>query len=226
MKTFDLAISLGSACQTRYNISRTYYRTKFGTYAGFDSKSPPAEKFDYGSFYFDWSISPIDSVIAILQDRFSGDFRLEDLSIFEQAGGSKSVLNLRNKCQYPHLLEGFDKKICQESLDENFSAIKEKYRYLADKTLQAMNSSKRILFVLNGNHARRSLENLEEALQGYPCKSAILYLPVKGRPEFSTDQQALLDSSIWIVRPVLHKPYPGDLNSWASAFEEIQLITP
>lgn len=223
---FDTAISLGSDCQSRYNLSRAIFNQKFGTYDGFNQKNSQIKNFDFGTYYFDWNISPIGSVIRILKNRFSEGFSLEKLEIFDLPNGSKSIINTQTGCMYPHLLQSYGQDISHESLEKYFPEIDNKYRYLANKTLAALESKKNILFVLHGNHSADRLNELVATLNEFSCDFKILLTPVSDSNNYSPETPTKLTDSNWIIKPIVHKPYPGDLLSWAKAFRDINFSLP
>ena len=57
---FDIAISVGSNCQSRFNISRVLFSRHSDDKKLFSLQDPFVKSIDFGSFFFDWSVTPIN----------------------------------------------------------------------------------------------------------------------------------------------------------------------
>lgn len=222
---FDIAISLGKTCQSRYNISRTLYKNKYGNDDGFYVNDKNNK--DYGTFFFDWNITPINSVVSILRNQFSGVLEIENLCIKKLNNGKQTVLDDRYGCSYPHAFPETREGNCTyESLRKSYGAVKEKYNYLIEKTVNTLLSNQVILFVLTGNHAEEEVLELCIALEFYTSNYKILFTPWNNKSEYLENYQTLSNDERFIVRPIVHSPYPGNLASWDEAFDGVKLRAP
>ena len=226
--TFDIAISLGNSCQSRYNISRTLYLRARGRDDGF-SIGENRKSFlvpDYGSFFFDWSVTPIRSVIAILNSNFKNVLELENLQINTLPNGLQTILDQATGCSYPHTFPQTEVGNCTPIiLSESYGQIKEKYEYVVKKTIEVLSSDKHLLFVLNGNHSDEAVLEVCDAIELYTEKYQLLYTPWSNWPIYGENSTLKKDSRL-IIRPIKHEPYPGDFRSWDKAFDGIDLKFP
>lgn len=220
---FDIAISLGMNCQSRYNILRTIYLRENNSLDGFvlgvGVKSPN----DYGTFFFDWCITPISSLIFILENEFSNVLEYNNLEI--KAG----VLDKETGCLYPHFIPGISSnELTEDILYNEYPVISKKYQYLIQKTLLEMKSQNRKLYVLNGNQKNEDIFRLVSVLKKYSTNFMLLYAPYKNKPNYDELQKDFLTESLnfdkLLVRPIDHAPYPGNFSSWDEAFSGIDFI--
>lgn len=218
---FDLAISIGINCQCRYNISRTLYRNAFGSDKGFRIGSKLLAEIDYGSFFFDWSVTPIHSAISVFENAFEGVLKCDNLQLRELADGTQTVVDVASGCEYPHTFPKTNVGKCSyELINSSFEEVSKKYMYVADKTLQALHSNAQILFVLTGNHASG---DLCDVLSRYTCNFQVLYTPWENMPGFSGMP---IQNPKVIQRPIQYAKYPGNLESWNIALHGIKLQRP
>lgn len=125
----DLVISLGPNCRNAFNLRR---------FVGDETAYP-----------FDWWITPVRSMLAMIRPEFRFEIVRQDLSI-EQDGGT--VLNRRLNLLHHHDFprnRANGKRV--EALEEVIiNEINEKYRALFSRMHAKVGAASRPLFVLNG----------------------------------------------------------------------------
>lgn len=228
---FDIAISLGATCQSRYHISRTlweqYYKGK--QTEKFKVQMNRRSNYDYGTYFFDWIISPPESVTKVLREKFSRFLNYEDLRFELMENGIKAVKDLHTGLMYIHCFEGcINGDIDYKSLKQQIFTVKKKYTYLRQKTLSLFAQKIKILFVRFGTITIKEIEELIDIFDNkYKIENYnILYMPWKNRNSFPDDDTYFLEKEKIIYKPINWKPYPGCANSWDRAFENIILQTP
>ncbi|MGQ8366925.1 DUF1796 family putative cysteine peptidase [Glaciecola sp. 1036] len=219
---FDKAVSLGLNCQCRYNISRILLnRTKLKK-DNVSTKDP----YDYGTHFFDWSVSPLDSVIKILNSDFQNTFMLENLKLVPLNENEQTVLDQGSGCEYPHIFEKTKFGNCsRKDLERDFEKAKQKIDPLVDKTKALLSSNERALFVVTGNSKAQDLLNLNSAIENYR-DSNYMILHTTWKNKFGFEDSFRVENERFIVKPITHTPYPGDFNSWDEAFSDIDLELP
>lgn len=221
---FDLAMSLGGNCQTRYNISRTLYLRREGNLDGFRLGENANTANDYGSFFFDWSISPATSVTKIIERDFTDCLSLENLRIETTPSGKFAIRDTHTGCLYPHIIPNADtENDYYHNLLTRFSVISSKYRHLAQKTKATLKDAKLAkLLVVNGHNNLAEILNLYHAISAYAVNFSFLYAHAGAQND---NTKALQDAGI-IVHPIAKAPYPGDFNSWDEALSGVELKDP
>lgn len=150
---FDLVISLGSNCIPKYQISRELaYR--FGATEQVVEASKNGEttniSYDFGAFFFDSLITDFNSLISVLESNFSDQFNIENLEI-EEIYGWPSIKDNKSGIKYMHVLPCEERlSLNNEKLHRLYNDINSKVTYLANKTKNAINSDKNILFIYYG----------------------------------------------------------------------------
>ena len=227
---FDLAISLGINCQCRYHIARQLYARAHSSTKGFtmDELNITGKDSDYGSFFFDWSVSPLASVIKLLNNGFDQVLQRKNLTIKAIDSDANTVVDTFTNFEYPHTFTHKLGKIThtEAMIDKHYPQVKEKYTYLKNKTLTALHSNKNLLFVLLADSPDyERLLQLSKALEQYTSRYKILYAPIKNSAKFHVNDEIANDSR-FLVRPIRYQEYPGDNASWADAFTGLNLLPP
>ncbi len=218
---FDIAISVGSNCQSRFNISRVLFSRHSDDKKLFSLQDPFVKSIDFGSFFFDWSVTPINSSKQILSQNFEGVLELKNLKISNLNDGSQTIIDTASGCSYPHTFPKTQVGECTtEILEKAYPKVRDKYDYVINKTKEALSSDKKILCVLTGNHADHDVIELCDIIEQLTSNFSLLYTPWENRQGFNEIDNTNYDSRI-IKRPIKHEPYPGDFNSWEKAFHEI-----
>jgi hypothetical protein len=125
MKTVDRVVSLGSNCEVTDSI-RDYYGT--------------------GRAYpFDWWITPLDSVVRLLESRFEG--LLDPREVSRSADAGTVVCRRFNIMHHHDFARSPDGKVLP-TLREQLPQVQEKFRHLTQRFLREC-ASGRTLFVRN-----------------------------------------------------------------------------
>jgi hypothetical protein len=140
---YSLALSLGVDCRVRYQLSRhRYSRAHPGKMAAPKELYSTAKE---GTFFFDWLVSPAGSVAEVLRNRFEGVFERENLSINKKG----SVVDDRYRLVFQHAFPRVNDVVTEEIVATEYEQQRAKTRYLADKTLEAMQCGG-LLYVIAG----------------------------------------------------------------------------
>lgn len=128
----DLVISLGTNCEVSFNIRNT-----FGTERAYP---------------FDWWITPLQSVAAIVRDRFALDVAAHNLV---HAGTPASIMNRKYGLLHHHDFGHVSADARDESWMSLIPAVADKYRALGERFFADVASARDVLFVVNsdGHHA-------------------------------------------------------------------------
>lgn len=219
---FNKAISIGSNCQSRFNISRTLLNRTQRLNKGI------TKNYDYGSYFFDWSVTPIKSCINILQNEFQDILMWDNLEIIQLNEKEQTVLDKATGCTYPHSFPNTQIGKCNyQLLKDSYPEVKKKMDYLIEKTKKTICSDMNLLFVLTGNHAVLDLKNLGRTIDNYRNSEnyKILYTPWVNKVNFD-ESLNIKEDKRFIVRPITHEVYPGHFPSWDDAFNDIKLDLP
>ena len=151
-------VSLGYACEVKYQLSRALYARKFPDGAEFDLRRMLMTD-DYGqrSFerhIFDWQITPFTAVLEYLERDFEGVFEREDL--FLNANGE--VEHRRLHTVHPH---DFKPHLAMDeaALDRGYADARAKFEHLAGKFRGHLERPGPFLYVV------REIRILDEALR-------------------------------------------------------------
>jgi len=223
---FDIAISIGRNCQSRYQISRTLYIRKHGTDSGFFLGNNRNTSNDFGTHFFDWSVTPVDGLIKILDSDFKGVFRIENLDVTNRNNGKAQVIDRLTGLKYLHDFPyGKQGTINSEELPFYYPRVKEKYDYLVGKTKRLLASNNNILFVLCGRARDVQLKEIIRLLEKKTSKFTILYLPWTNK-NFREIGNDLQQHPRIIYRPIIKEAYPGNNICWEQAFSGIEIMQP
>jgi hypothetical protein len=223
-KPFDVAISLGSNCQARYNISRTVWFRRYHTFDGFFLANNAGSGGDWGTFLFDWSFLPnCKGVIKLLTHDLVGSFS-EGIEIKKQPDGGQAVVDLFSGLQYPHQFAGtLEGTATLDSVNAELLLMQEKYTYLAEKTRRALDDSEHVLFIRCGNVSDQELMELLSILKKRVKSFLLLYVPWTDAETNITNE---LQDECLLIRPCQFKEYPGDVNAWADIFADLAFTLP
>jgi hypothetical protein len=122
----DLVVSLGPSCRNTWNI-RDYFQTQY-------------------ALPFDWWITPVKSMLRMLDHDFSLNVVRDDLCITENGG---SVYNRRLNVLHHHDFDRVGPHV-KVITDEGIEKLNSKYTYLFARFRRDIASSERPLAVLNG----------------------------------------------------------------------------
>lgn len=201
---FDIAISIGEACQTRKQLSIELHR-RFGHYAG------------GGAFFFDRSSRDqgLVGVCRAISDGF--ELRREDFAP-KLVGHRLKPYNSRYGLFFIHDIKFQASKpgrAANAQLNDGYAAFETKFQHLGQKTRDVLTSGKRILFLVCGNVTSVEADIFAETLRGVDFK--VLHMPYSNRRQTGVQHPA------FIVSPIKFEPYPGHTESWAHALAPFDL---
>ena len=212
-------LSLGSDCQTKYNLSRYMFKCAFGHDNNFTERNLASIPNFQGNFFFDWSITRCTALLKVFDLDFKRLLERENLVIEPGPDNSVYVKDKRTKQIYPHLFPGSEDGTLNEySLDMCYNDIKSKIDYLVVKTKSFLCSQEDKLLIFSGAATGNQLNTLVNSVSEYSPNFRLLFVPWKN---LFCEQLIIndeLDSRI-MVRSINRLPYPGDLAEWDKALE-------
>jgi hypothetical protein len=221
---FDIAISLGANCQPRYHIARHLHVAKHGNDTDFRIDEHGQTSEDYGSHFFDWSVTPTQGLLKVLRSDFSGVMQLANLRIRRLDGGIQTVLDEATGQKYPHTFKGTQTgSLTRQDLEFQYPQVKAKFDHVVGKTRRLLDSGRRILFVRCGFLPDSLLLKLLALLGARVTDFSLLYVPWSPSPKMN--DLSVMDARV-IHRPGERAPYPGSCAAWTKAFEGISLAPP
>lgn len=212
---FNLAISLGMNCQSRFHISRVMWERSGNSPESFALPSKDGNTFDYGSFFFDWTwMNGLEGVISLLKSRFQNSFDRDDFEL-RTIDSEYEAFNSRYGLFFTHAFHLGSNP--HASFCEQFEAVKEKYTYLAEKTVSSMSKRNSILFVLCGPIDRGEFASLFAVIHDtYQIDQPMFLLcPFSNGPYKSSIS---FDNDHVLIRPIDWERWPGSTTSWNNAF--------
>jgi len=129
----DLVISLGTNCEIAFNIRNT-----FGTERAYP---------------FDWWITPIQSVAAIVRDGFALEVNPNNLF---HAGVMPSIVNRKYGLLHHHDFGRLSPDAADESWKAMIPAVADKYRALGERFFYDVARAGTVLFIINGDGGHRA----------------------------------------------------------------------
>lgn len=245
--TFDVVISLGFNCNTRYQISRILYKRQFqesdGFFVGVRERNG-VEFRDFGAFFFDWLITSFDSLFYILESDFSDVFLRENLEIIETHDWP-ALKDRKTGVEYLHFLPWEEHDTLNECvLNERYFNEKLKVDYLINKTRNLLDGKYKVLFVYFGLASSSSIIKLLKILDGRVDDYHVLYLAFTDNTikfeklrSYCTYVKVMLLKLIsnrffnflsvnlakLTIKPVSYTGYPGDERVWDNAFKNIRI---
>lgn len=128
----DLVISLGTNCEVSFNIRNAFQTER--------------------AYPFDWWITPIQSVAAILRDRFALEVAPHNLV---HAGSPVSIMNRKYGLLHHHDFGHLSADVSDESWTAMIPYVADKYRALGERFFTDVGNARDVLFVVNsdGHHA-------------------------------------------------------------------------
>jgi hypothetical protein len=230
---FNYLMSLGTHCQSRYHISgvldKTFHKeTRFHKFRG----EKTGEDFDFGSHYFDWSVSPLSGVFSVLSTRFQGVFKRSNLSLeaFTAPNGGEpkqTVVDSINGFTYPHTFSNTNiGSASLESIFEEYPAQKNKMDYLVKKTIQVLSDNslrKMYVICLNHDYQINTLENIVDVLNVKYDTNYVVYVALLGKEWGKEKGNFSQISDKVFLKKIELQPYPGNLQAWDEFFSGIKV---
>ncbi|MFG1395267.1 DUF1796 family putative cysteine peptidase [Xanthobacter agilis] len=130
---YDLVISLGGRCDVSFQI-RQYFDLE-------------------RTYFFDWLITPISSVLALLKSDFADVCLRENLKIVPAAGSggtAQTVIDVKYGFALHHEFTRTPENRISDAFEAEIENVQAKMRVLAGRVLEALDSRQRILFVRRG----------------------------------------------------------------------------
>jgi hypothetical protein len=139
-------ISLGTLCETKYQLVRHLYFQEFPkktplSLRGMMSMSDHGERL-YGWHAFDWQCTTTDSVIHYLEQDFAGVFERADLTVY----GGKVVIHKTLHTNHFHDFEAVD-EWTEERLDRAYDAARVRFDKRAAKFREHLKTPGPYLYV-------------------------------------------------------------------------------
>ncbi|GAB2191913.1 hypothetical protein MAH1_35220 [Sessilibacter sp. MAH1] len=221
---YDVALSLGTDCQTRYNISKYIYLKNGGASSEFLLTEKRKNVSDYGSFFFDWCVSTLEGVCRVLEGDFSNVLLLENLFIEETSHGTQHVVDKYTGFQYPHSFPGSqDNKLTYDILTEHYPLFLEKTAYIINKTRSVLNSSKRKLLICRSNDSCEVVENFLNLICSNYSNFHLVYINSSKEDSFLS----LLDKYHCVdLYQMTRQKYPGCYEDWENILSNYELTLP
>ena len=129
----DLVISLGTNCEIAFNVRNTFQTER--------------------AYPFDWWITPIQAVPAILRDRFALDVAAHNLV---HGGELTSIMNRKYGLLHHHDFGHISADVADESWKALIPTVAEKYRALGERFFADVARAQDVLFVVNGDGNHRA----------------------------------------------------------------------
>ncbi|AEA98904.1 hypothetical protein [Alteromonas mediterranea] len=222
MQKFQVALSLGTNCQSRYNISKAVYERQGKNPSELVLGENRKNVEDYGTFYFDWSITPIQGLVKTLDAEFHGAFELENLELCDEPNNKKSVVDNFNGLIYPHSFPGSnDGTLTELSLRELYPQLKNKFNYLADKTLETLCSNKEKLLICNFNEPTSAVLELCNFVNQRYKNFKLILIPHNNRGLYDNGIKGKLSNFANVeVHEMPYSPYPGAYTDWKKILDQ------
>jgi hypothetical protein len=220
-------ISLGYACEVKYQLSRALFRRKFPQGQELDLRRMLLTN-EYGQrnferHVFDWQITPFTAVLEYLERDFEGVFEREDL--FLNADGE--VEHRRLGTRHPHDFRPMG-GLTADSIDLGYADARSKFDHLARKFLAHLEQPGPFLYVFREvrvyDEAVRLIDLLKRRNPAHEVK--ILFVGAPGE----TDQwMTALDGTVFKAWIPLTADKPADRQwegqdaGWDAALEDWRL---
>ena len=220
---FEVAISLGLNCQAKYHILRRLYLSRFGSADGFEVGALGKLGITHERCYFDWCVASWHAVIGALENRFAHIFEERNMRIEDFDDGRQTVIDDAYGCAFPHdFSANRGVTLTPRHVDAMLPGVREKYRHIVANTIERMSSSQSRVYLLYGNIAAHALADIFDAIDRYDEGYRLLLAGTN--PERDYRQLAPRHAERLLYRPVIHAPYPGHLESWENALQDIDLV--
>jgi hypothetical protein len=129
IEPYDQIISLGHWCGPAANIRRRF---------GIEAAMP-----------FDWWITPFDSLMKVLDERFANLFREENIELFDAEGRERhTVRDNYYQLYYHHDFERDPQHRVLPDIAPQAAALREKYRFIVQRFLDRCRGA-RVAFIRN-----------------------------------------------------------------------------
>lgn len=229
---FDKWISLGVDCGVKYQLSRNkfkrYIENKGDVFNKKDFErnlyATSHELFEEETHFFDWLITPLDSITALIKNRFSDAFCRENLRVYSNG---KTVKETTTNIFYPHNFSTKNGVITEEIIDREYRDQANKIEYLKNKFMRNLEADAPILYVATiteyGKESFLKLVNTVETMYG---KSAY-FLGVIAKPQPRGLVEEGSRHAFYEIAEEINKPdaekWQGDDSEWEKVFQSIQI---
>ena len=177
-------ISLGYACDIKYQVSRNLYFRRQPEASETDFRNAlfrwQGQASPFRRHIFDWAITPLPAVFAYLERDFQGVFERADLEV---GPGGSPVVHRDLKTAFPHDFHGGEDGVITEAmLDEQHPAFRSKYEFLAQRFRDHLRTPGPYLYVYREIVPRADAQRLAGLLAaGSPeHRFQLLFVDVEG----------------------------------------------
>lgn len=222
-------ISLGYACDVKYQASRNLYWRAHpqGSEEAFRNYlfRVGGRKSPFTRHIFDWAITSYAAVRAYLEQDFEGVFEREDLLV---AKDGTTVKHRRLHAYFPHDFRGgSDGQITEAMLDEQYGVFRSKHEYLAQRFRDLLKSSGPYLYIYKEILPQNDVDTLIGLLRRHPeHQFQMLLVDTEGAVNQMLMRTAAPVSKGWLPS-VIDKPparsWEGDDTAWDAVLNRFTL---
>jgi hypothetical protein len=215
-------ISLGFACEVKYQLARVLYERKFpdGNENDFRNTLLSAEygQRNFERHIFDWQITPFKTVLKYLETDFQGVFEREDLVV---DGGQ--VIHRRLGTRHPHDFHAVDGVLDDRAIDAGYDSARGKLEHLARKFRLHLERLGPFLYVHREIRTQDETLQLMDLLRARNPRRAfkILYVGYAGEDQWLEDVKGEVFKAwapLRVDKPD-HRQWEGDNQSWDKILE-------
>jgi hypothetical protein len=230
MNTPREPISLGYACEVKFQIARTLYERRFPNGSRLELErqllTPELGQRSFDRHIFDWQITPFEAVLAYLDSDFEGVFEREDLAL--SSDGSGEVEHRRLGTRHPHDFHPRNGVLNEQVIDEQYPSARSKFDHLANKFRSLLKTPGNFLYVF------RQIRVFDETIRLHKLLTAqcaehnahILYVGYPGEDQWLAGLEEIATKS-WASAPAGSAERPpawqGDDAAWSQALSPFSL---
>lgn len=197
-------ISLGFACDTKYQVSRNLFfrRRPDATDADFRNAlfRSDGQPSPFRRHIFDWAITPRPAVFAYLERDFEGVFERADLEI---GPDGRTVTHRELGTAFPHDFHGGSDGILTEAmLDDQYPAFRAKHEFLAQRFRDLLASPGPYLYVYREIVTQADARRLADLLRARSPEHRfeLLFVDVEGAVNQVLTEVGVPTAKGWIPR--------------------------
>lgn len=214
-------ISLGHACDTKYQIARAlFFRERPGaSEARFELYM--RDRTSLPRHMFDWQITPLTAVCEYIERDFVGVFEREDLTFSNE---TCDVVHRGLGARFPHDFGEVEGVLSEAEIDERYPAARAKFDHLARKFRTLLTTPGPYLYMFREIPPLELAERLIACLSRHPeHRFRVLFLDDHPKGDFSS--LPMVETRTISLDP--QKPpgreWQGNDASWAQALADLPL---
>lgn len=179
-------ISLGYACEVKYQLSRALYFRKFPDGDDHECRrlmmTAELGQRTFQRHIFDWQITPFEALLAYLESNFRGVFERSDLAVDNASG---EVVHRALNTRHPHDFHPVDGRLDEAVVDAQYGAARSKFDHLADRFRRHLREPGDFLYVFRQIRMLSDTERLRDLLAaGHPDhRFRLLYVGYEGEDQ-------------------------------------------